>query len=228
MYANHWVFGVCDGHGLFGHHASSMVKRLLPKAIFKKGKKNHVSTSVGSKMSKNIANGTSDSTSFNPSKSELLNKNISAGFKHLHQNMEDMKCPFDASFSGTTVNLVFINSEQKKLVCANAGDSRSVLYSIKPQEAGGQSSDDVNTGSPHDELDKAEWEITPLSDDHKPDLPKEHERITKKFGGRVLSYLDGQGKPVGPARVWLKNQNIPGLAMSRSIGDIVAHSVGVE
>lgn len=49
-----------------------------------------------------------------------------------------------------------------------------------------------------------------------------------KFGGRVLSYVDAQGNPVGPARVWLKNQNIPGLAMSRSIGDIVAHSVGVE
>lgn len=32
---------------------------------------------------------------------------------------------------------------------------------------------------------------------------------------------------MGPARVWLKNQDIPGLAMSRSIGDSVAGSVGV-
>ena len=31
---------------------------------------------------------------------------------------------------------------------------------------------------------------------------------------------------MGPARVWLKNQNIPGLAMSRSLGDLVAASVG--
>ena len=29
-------------------------------------------------------------------------------------------------------------------------------------------------------------------------------------------------------RVWLKNENIPGLAMSRSIGDFVAASVGVS
>jgi hypothetical protein len=43
-----------------------------------------------------------------------------------------------------------------------------------------------------------------------------------------MSYLDADGKPVGPARVWLKTQNIPGLAMSRSLGDIVAHTVGVE
>ena len=32
---------------------------------------------------------------------------------------------------------------------------------------------------------------------------------------------------MGPARVWLKDQQIPGLAMSRSIGDLVASSVGV-
>ena len=43
-----------------------------------------------------------------------------------------------------------------------------------------------------------------------------------------MSYLDADGKPVGPARVWLKTQNIPGLAMSRSLGDTVAHTVGVE
>lgn len=52
--------------------------------------------------------------------------------------------------------------------------------------------------------------------------------MLNKCGGRVLSYMDTEGNPVGPARVWLKNQNIPGLAMSRSLGDVVAHSVGVE
>ena len=31
----------------------------------------------------------------------------------------------------------------------------------------------------------------------------------------------------GPARVWLKHMDIPGLAMSRSLGDTVAHSAGV-
>jgi serine/threonine protein phosphatase PrpC len=29
-------------------------------------------------------------------------------------------------------------------------------------------------------------------------------------------------------RVWLKEQDLPGLAMSRSLGDQVAHSVGVS
>jgi hypothetical protein len=32
---------------------------------------------------------------------------------------------------------------------------------------------------------------------------------------------------LGPARVWLKDADIPGLAMSRSFGDKVAASCGV-
>jgi serine/threonine protein phosphatase PrpC len=32
---------------------------------------------------------------------------------------------------------------------------------------------------------------------------------------------------VGPLRVWLKNEEIPGLAMTRSFGDQIAASVGV-
>ena len=32
---------------------------------------------------------------------------------------------------------------------------------------------------------------------------------------------------MGPLRVWLKNEEIPGLAMTRSFGDSVAARVGV-
>jgi hypothetical protein len=69
-----------------------------------------------------------------------------------------------------------------------------------------QSSDDINIKSASGEEEDIDdnWNITPLSEDHKPDLPKEHERITQKYNGRVLSYVDTQGNPVGPARVWLK------------------------
>lgn len=40
-------------------------------------------------------------------------------------------------------------------------------------------------------------------------------------------YYDENGQPLGPYRIWLKEQQIPGLAMSRSMGDMVAKSVGV-
>jgi hypothetical protein len=35
------------------------------------------------------------------------------------------------------------------------------------------------------------------------------------------------GEFVGPDRVWLGDRDIPGLAMTRSIGDFITASVGV-
>lgn len=40
--------------------------------------------------------------------------------------------------------------------------------------------------------------------------------------------VDHRGQPVGPDRVWLPTSWVPGLAMSRALGDAVAHSVGVS
>lgn len=50
-----------------------------------------------------------------------------------------------------------------------------------------------------------------------------------------MTLLGINGKPVnnltghhyGPKRVWLKNKQVPGLAMTRSLGDFLAKSVGV-
>lgn len=48
-----------------------------------------------------------------------------------------------------------------------------------------------------------------------------------KNNGRIDSFRDSEKNPVGPLRVWLKNEDIPGLAMTRSFGDEVASRVGV-
>lgn len=34
-------------------------------------------------------------------------------------------------------------------------------------------------------------------------------------------------EPIGPLRVWLKYDDVPGLAMTRSLGDSVAAKAGV-
>lgn len=68
---------------------------------------------------------------------------------------------------------------------------------------------------------------SPLTRDHKPDDPQESQVIIAA-GGRIDSYRDSQGHKVGPERVWLKHEDIPGLAMSRSFGDQVAARVGVN
>jgi serine/threonine protein phosphatase PrpC len=42
-----------------------------------------------------------------------------------------------------------------------------------------------------------------------------------------LLLKDENGTFIGPNRVWLKDKNIPGLAMSRSFGDKIGASVGI-
>jgi serine/threonine protein phosphatase PrpC len=109
----------------------------------------------------------------------------------------------ETDFSGTTFTCAVIRDN--KCIMANVGDSRtSIAYR---NSAGGA----VGTN---------------LTVDHKPDLPLEKARIEAK-GGRVFAveYDDGVD---GPARVWLGHMDVPGLAMSRSIGDAVAHSAGVS
>jgi len=108
---------------------------------------------------------------------------------------------YEVNFSGSTCIMLFLI--ENKLICANAGDSRAILVSQKGNADA----------------------ITELSRDHKPELKDELYRITR-LNGRVDRFNDN-GIKTGPYRVWLKTQNYPGLAMSRSIGDLVAGSVGV-
>ncbi len=106
------------------------------------------------------------------------------------------KTKLDPNLSGSTCVIVFCISD--KIICANAGDSRAILS--------------TKNG------------IKVLSFDHKPDNKEEKERIIKS-GGKVHPIREF-GRFVGPARVWVKSGEYPGLAMSRSIGDFVAKSVG--
>ena len=55
-------------------------------------------------------------------------------------------------------------------------------------------------------MDKLNWEVVHISEDHKPSLPKERKRILKK-GGKVHAYKDEQGFSVGPERVWLAHKS---------------------
>ena len=68
--------------------------------------------------------------------------------------------------------------------------------------------------------------VTQLSSDHKPERSDECERI-HECKGRIDSYHDAMGNQVGPLRVWLAEEDVPGLAMTRSMGDSVGAQVGV-
>lgn len=107
------------------------------------------------------------------------------------------------TYSGSTAVLCLLDGG--RLYTANAGDSRAVLARERP--GGG-------------------LEAVALSDDQKPDRPDERERIEANRG-RVQACRAEDGRDIGPMRVWLRYQDVPGLAMSRSFGDLVAASVGV-
>ena len=111
---------------------------------------------------------------------------------------------FEYNFSGTTCNIVV--QLNKHLICASVGDSRGILI--------------------YDNDNKTNQGIYPLSNDHRPDLPQEFERILKN-GGMVDKLTDQEGNKVGPNRVFKYGLTYPGLAMSRSLGDFQAKECGV-
>ena len=108
----------------------------------------------------------------------------------------------DCTYSGTTCSSLIFSPE--KIISLNVGDSRCVLGKCIEEK----------------------WTAKNLTRDHKPTEEDEKKRILEK-GGRIEPYKDEAGEPVGPERVWLKGEDLPGLAMSRSFGDDVAHMIGV-
>ena len=66
-----------------------------------------------------------------------------------------------------------------------------------------------------------------MTRDHKLEDPDEAKAIISA-NGRIDSYRDKDGGRVGPLRVWLQHENVPGLAMSRSFGDSTACQAGVH
>ena len=126
--------------------------------------------------------------------------NLEEVYKRLFQSL--MSGGIDITYSGSTAITCFMDGNS--IYTANCGDSRAVL-GFKNEEG--------------------KWAYQSLSRDHKPGLEDEMQRIYQ-CGGRVEPYLI-EGEYMGPNRVWLRDENVPGLAMSRSIGDLVAASVGV-
>lgn len=121
------------------------------------------------------------------------------GYKRVHGlcDQASQKGRFDCSLSGTTCTTII--HRDKNLHCAHVGDSRAILG----------------------KKDGGKFVAMNLTEDHKPECPLEKKRI-KENGGEVKK-LDGDI----PHRVFLKGKLYPGLAMSRSLGDLVGQSAGV-
>ena len=144
---------------------------------------------------------------------KIYNSIISDGYQflakiYLEADIEIQNQGFDTSRSGTTC--IIIIQILNHIICSNTGDSRAMIV---------YDSDDNLFQS----------QIYPLSYDCKPELPNEKKRIMELGGVVEKAYYsdDEDGENSGPYRVWAKGEDYPGLAMSRSIGDMDAKKVGV-
>jgi len=193
------LFAVMDGHGENGHFVAQFVQDYLPSCL---GAESHELRT-------------------NPEVS--IQKAVASMVTELAQS------GINTAFSGST--LVFGVKIDKLLYVGNVGDSRFVMCRKR---------------------DDGSLEALQVTRDHKPDVDTEKERILKA-GGRVerlpadkvgVGNGTGGGEEVGkvdnaeddlhdndedrgPMRVWLADADVPGLAMSRSIGDEVSQRVGV-
>ena len=223
MLKNFFFLWVCDGHGKCGHFISDHAKLYIPANIqyleIEKNVEKHDKDL--SSLFKNLftLNECSDVKETNMIKylydkfgvnaSEIsfvkrslkdINSTLTEAFIKANDDLKNRD--FDLETSGSTVCTVFICG--KSLFCANLGDSRAILGSYIEQ-------DNI-------------WNVTQLTKDHKPDEENELKRIEDR-GGRVGPYRNENNVESGPPRVWLPNEDSPGLAMSRSIGDTLAAQI---
>lgn len=107
----------------------------------------------------------------------------------------------DYQLSGTCAICILI--KENKVYIANLGDSRAVI--------GNFSTDQISA--------------LEVSIDHKPTRDGEKDRVLKSGGKIERSMVDE--KEVGPFRVWKADEDVPGIAITRSLGDFIAHKIGV-
>lgn len=141
--------------------------------------------------------------------------NFHEAFELMQQDLEDgdfENC--DASFSGSTCVAVVLDDEGR-ITVAGVGDSLAVL--AMRQGHGVYSPSVLNLA-------------------HKPERPEERARI-EAAGGQVYAYdpnAVGVDESLIPKRVWYRknpdnahSSSMTGLAMTRSLGDAMAHQAGV-
>ena len=141
---------------------------------------------------------------------------ISQSIKNFFENINFQKLTPKENILSTYKSLSTYIQTQNNFDVLCSGSTCLILYITSSKIIS------ANLGDSRSILITTDDKIIELSKDQKPENPNEKKRIEQN-GGRV-----SQAYGMGPYRVWLKTENYPGLAMSRSIGDKIAHSVGVS
>ncbi|XP_058068340.1 probable protein phosphatase 2C 12 [Magnolia sinica] len=189
--------GVFDGHGRNGHIVSRLVRDRLPWLVL--NQRNAIASL------NHITN--DDYGDVNESlDGDLVSSKIFDGWKEAcHSAFKAMDKELklheklDSTCSGTTA--VAIIKQDEDLIIANLGDSRAILGTMSDESA---------------------LIAVPLTTDLKPSLPEEAERITKA-NGRIFALREEPSVQ----RVWLPDDDFPGLAMARAFGDFRLKNYGI-
>ncbi|WCJ38852.1 Protein phosphatase 2C family protein [Euphorbia peplus] len=210
--------GVFDGHGPYGHMVAKRVRDHLPLKLSANWEANTNTDDVLKEISLNTAgsmnseettafvsaeedlraSGDLEETAKNPEIFQTLKDSFLKAFKVMDRELR-VHCNIDCFCSGTTA--VTLIKQGQFLVVGNVGDSRAVM----------------GTRDKDNSLIAVQ-----LTVDLKPNLPAEAERI-RKCRGRVFALHDEPEV----ARVWLPNNDSPGLAMARAFGDFCLKDFGL-
>ncbi|CAI0424059.1 unnamed protein product [Linum tenue] len=195
--------GVFDGHGPYGHKVSRHVRDNLPSKLSTGIKSSHLNNFDNSDVNLS-SDGDSDHDASKPkdAKSSLLLSSwetcLMKCFKEMDQELS-LDASIDSYCSGATG--VTVTKKGRHLLIANLGDSRAVLCSRG---------------------NKNQLIPIQLTVDLKPNVPSEAERI-KKNNGRVFA-MEEEPEIF---RIWMPDEDCPGLAMARAFGDFCLKDYGL-
>ncbi|XP_017976283.1 PREDICTED: LOW QUALITY PROTEIN: probable protein phosphatase 2C 65 [Theobroma cacao] len=208
---NVFFCGVFDGHGASGHRIARYICDTLPlklSSVIRASQpdacqENVDAVAVGQNHGKDDSTGVNkDSDKEDSNHNEILSSWEASLIQAFGEVDEDLMLEesLDSYCSGTTA--VIIVKQAEHLIVSNLGDSRAVLCTR----------DDTNQLVP-----------VQLTVDLKPSIPSEAERI-QRYGGRVFA----MDEEPNVQRVWMPNQDYPGLAMARAFGDFCLKDHGLS
>ncbi|OIW20746.1 hypothetical protein TanjilG_21811 [Lupinus angustifolius] len=209
--------GVFDGHGPYGHMVAKRVRDSLPLklnahwehcvsgdevlkeiSVNAAGSMNSEEAAFVSADEESRTSIDAEETTKHPEIFQTLKQSFLKAFKVMDRELKTHPS-IDCFCSGTTA--VTLVKQGRHLIIGNVGDSRAVM--------GTRAKDDSIVA-------------VQLTVDLKPNLPAEAERI-RKCKGRVFALHDEPEV----ARVWLPNNDSPGLAMARAFGDFCLKDFGL-
>lgn len=148
------------------------------------------------------------------SNDEEIRNLIRCSFEKVQKNL--ISCSsVETKLSGTTATVLILN--ESRGIIANAGDSFCAVGAV-----------------PRGSTSNSGYEVVLRTIDHTPFLEDEAQRIWKSNGEictieqkEGLESLHTDWRNGDTPRVWNVGMNLPGVAFTRSLGDEIAHKIGV-